>query len=155
MNETRLLDEKTYTPQGSTNLYDAIGKVMSDVNESLKTSTKRSGRDSVSIVILTDGEENTSRTYNNTDIKRMIEQSESKEWSFMFLGANIDAFAVGSSLGFSSHNTLQYSTKNMENTMRVASRMAGDMSNMKFRGLDSATAYAEATFSEEERDSTK
>jgi hypothetical protein len=149
--EVEPLNDHLYNPRGSTNLLDAIGLVMQKENDRL-SNFKKKDRDSVNIVILTDGQENSSRSYNNQIIKAMVEAAEGKEWSFQFLGANINAFAVGNSIGFGSHNTMQYSTNNMESTMKAASRMSADMRNMKASGMTTSMAYADATFTDKERE---
>lgn len=144
------LNHDTYNPNGMTNLHDAIGHVMNKVNNRL-SETKKKHRDQVQIVILTDGQENASKYYNANMIKPMVEQAESKDWTFMFLGANIDAFAVGSAYGLRSEATLQYNVNNMTSTMKAASRMTRDMSVMKSAGLSLNDAYASAAFTNEER----
>ncbi len=148
--EVKELDEKSYNPQGMTNLYDAIGGVMMQINSQL-AAKKKSDRDSIIVTILTDGAENSSRTFDNTNIKQMVEKAEGKNWGFMFLGANIDAFAAGSSLGFNSHNTIQYSTDSMENTMRSASAMTSRMKTAYASGMDTSLAYATTAFTDQER----
>lgn len=144
------LTKSSWRPSGSTNLLDSIGEVMHRVNGRLRTDTKKN-RDSVQIVILTDGEENSSRSYDNAEIKAMVESAEGKEWTFMFLGANIDAFDVGGLMGFSRANTLSYSTAKMDGTFNAATRMSTDLRNAKAAGMSNDMAYAASTFSEEER----
>jgi len=144
------LDEKSYNPQGMTNLYDAIGGVMMQINTQL-AANKKADRDSVIITILTDGHENTSRTFNSQTIKQMVEKAEGKNWGFMFLGANIDAFAAGGSLGFSVNNTMQYDTASMAGTMRSASAMTSRMKSAYASGMDTDTIYASAAFTDVER----
>lgn len=150
--EVKDLDEKSYNPQGMTNLYDAIGGVMMQINSQL-SANKKADRDSVIITILTDGQENSSRTFSNSTIKQMVEKAEGKNWGFMFLGANIDAFAAGSSLGFGVNNTIQYDTKSMENTMRSASAMTSRMKSAYASGMDTSLAYATTAFTDAERTS--
>lgn len=150
--EVEGLNEKTYNPQGMTNLYDAIGGVMMQINTQL-TAKKKEDRDSVIITILTDGHENSSRTFDNTNIKQMVEKAEGKNWGFMFLGANIDAFAAGSSLGFNSNNTMQYDTASMGNTMRSASAMTSRMKMAYASGMDTSATYATTAFTDAERTS--
>lgn len=150
--EVEGLNEKTYNPQGMTNLYDAIGGVMMQINTQL-TANKKEDRDSVIITILTDGHENSSRTFDNTNIKQMVEKAEGKNWGFMFLGANIDAFAAGSSLGFNSNNTMQYDTASMGNTMRSASAMTSRMKMAYASGMDTSATYATTAFTDAERTS--
>jgi hypothetical protein len=69
----------------------------------------------------------------------------------MFLGANIDAFAAGASLGFGQQNTMQYDTASMGSTMRSASAMTSRMRTAYASGMDSTLAYASSTFTDEER----
>ena len=144
------LSMNTYNPRGMTNLYDGMGYAISAINGRL-SSTKKKDRDSVTLVVLTDGMENASRKYHSSMIKAMVEACEGKEWSFMFLGANIDAFAAGSNLGFNTSNTLQYSTSKMGSTMAAASRMTRDMSMAKSAGVSANAAYAQTEFTVEER----
>ena len=150
--EVKELDEKSYDPRGMTNLYDAIGGVMMQINSQL-TSHKKDDRDSIIITILTDGAENSSRTFNNQVIKQMVEKAEGKNWGFMFLGANINAFAAGSSLGFNVNNTIQYDTRSMGNTIRAASAMTTRMKSAYASGMDTTLAYATTAFTDQERTS--
>lgn len=50
-------------------------------------------------VILTDGGENSSREVNGAQVKAMIEEREAAGWTFVYLGANQDAWAIGARLG--------------------------------------------------------
>lgn len=152
VDEVENLNEKSYNPQGMTNLYDAIGGVMMQINNHL-AANKKADRDSVIITILTDGHENSSRTFANTDIKQMVEKAEGKNWGFMFLGANIDAFAAGGSLGFNVNNTIQYDTASMGNTMRSASAMTSRMKMAYASGEDTSMVYASSAFTDAERTS--
>lgn len=146
------LTERTYNPQGSTNLHDAIGSVLGQINSKFATVAKKN-RESVIVVVLTDGEENSSKVFTNADVKIMIEKSQGKNWGFVYLGANVDAFHVGSSLGFTSDNTLQYSTANMANTMAVAADKTLRMKAAYSRGLSNDQVYASTAFTQAERNS--
>ena len=150
VNEVPNLNRELYNPQGGTNLNDAICEVMIEVNNNLAAS-REDLRDSISLVILTDGEENSSRTYRAGDVKAMVEKAEANDWAFFFLGANIDAFAVGTAYGFGVSNTLQYSTKNMVDTMGAATRSVNMMKGARAEGLALNAAYAAAAFSDEDR----
>jgi hypothetical protein len=148
--EVKNIDEYSYNPRGMTNLYDAIGGVMMHINAQL-TANKKPDRDSVIITILTDGHENASRSFDSVNVKQMVEKAEGKNWGFMFLGANINAFAAGSSLGFNSHNTMQYHTASMGNTMRSAAAMTSRMKTAYASGMDTNLAYASTAFTDVER----
>ena len=148
--EVQPLDKSSYRPSGGTNLLDAMGGVMMNIN-TLLTEKKKADRESVIITILTDGEENQSRTFRNADIKVMVEKAEGKNWGFMFLGANIDAFHAGAALGFNYNNTMQFSTANAAETMRGASAMTSRMKGAYASGLDTSSTYAATAFFEQER----
>lgn len=139
-----------YDPKGMTNLYDAIGGVMMDINAKL-AAVEKQFRDSIIISILTDGAENSSSVFQQTDIKLMVSKAEDKNWGFQFLGANINAFAVGGNLGFRTENTLQFDTNNMEATMMAASRSINSMKGAYATGATTAMAYNSSAFTDAER----
>ena len=56
----------------------------------------------VIVLILTDGYENSSREYTKSKVKEMVEHQRSVyRWEFVYLGANVDAFAEAGSMGMS------------------------------------------------------
>ena len=144
------LDKNSYRPSGGTNLHDAMGGVMMAIN-TLLSNKHKSERESVIITVLTDGEENQSRTFKSTDIKGMVEKAEAKNWGFMFLGANIDAFHAGSALGFGATNTIQFNTKNISESINAASSMTSRMRSAYASGLDTSATYAATSFTAAER----
>lgn len=144
------LTHATYNPSGNTNLLDAMGGILMKVN-TLLSDKKKADRESVIINVLTDGEENASHTFDNATIKQMVEKAQGKSWGFLFLGANIDAFSAGYALGFGVQNTMQFSTKNTEATMRAASRMTNSLKSAYAKGDSTTVAYAASTFTDVER----
>lgn len=150
VNDFTPLSDQSYLPNGNTNLNDAIGSVIGTINNDL-AKFKKSHRDSVIVVILTDGEENASKVFKNSDIKQMIKKCENKNWGFLFLGANIDSFAVGSTYGFTQANTLQYSMENIGAANLAATRAVNSMKAAYTVGLSSADAYTTSTFTDQER----
>lgn len=67
--------------------------------------------DKIIFVIITDGEENSSKEFHGDQVAAMIkEQTEKYSWNFVFMGANIDAYKAGSRLGIQQQNIAQYST---------------------------------------------
>ena len=74
----------------------------------------------VLLVIITDGENTDSHGYQQPQVKSMITDLEKNHgWTVAYLGANQDAWSVGSSLGLSRGNTMNYTTSNMAGTMRA------------------------------------
>lgn len=95
-----------YRPEGATALYDAIGQTITDtLNYLAKADTKPKD---VYLIIITDGEENSSRSYSGETIKKMIETQKAADWKFIFLAANQDAMFSGGSLGIEKGACLSY-----------------------------------------------
>ena len=90
---------KDYNPDHSTPLYDAIGRSIKDAE------TK--DRD-VICIIMTDGYENDSKEFTKDAIKNLIKEKENEGWLFVFLGANIDTYAVGNTFGIHAGNVSNY-----------------------------------------------
>ncbi len=101
------LDPTTYVPGGMTALYDAIGKTVAAVDK------KDEKYDRILTVIMTDGQENSSREYRLPMVKELITRKEKEGWTFVFLGADLSAFAVGDAIGTQTANSVVYSTANM------------------------------------------
>jgi hypothetical protein len=97
------LDSNGYEPRGGTPLFDAIGECIRRVE------AKDRG---VFTVIITDGHENASHEFNCESIKKLIGEKEAEGWKFIFLGANIDSAAVGSSMGIAVQDCANYSVGN-------------------------------------------
>jgi|688.fasta_scaffold141708_4 Mg-chelatase subunit ChlD len=151
IDQVAVLDRKGYQPAGGTNLFDAIGYGMEQVSLSLRDIAKDQ-RPAVIFCILTDGEENSSHKYNNQDIRSMVETAESKEWTFTFLGANIDAFAVGSSFGMRMSNTVSYNVGNMGDVMASVSAGTTRMRYAKSQGLSNDEIYSSDLYTAQERE---
>jgi len=107
INKVKQLNEKIYVPGGCTALLDAIGSTL--VNVAKRYDGKKTKNQKVIVVILTDGQENSSREYKKQQIKDMISTHQEKQkWEFIFLGANQDAFAEADGIGFQARNTANY-----------------------------------------------
>lgn len=98
--EIQPMDGSQYYARGCTALLDAIGKTIDSVGERLAATPEEERPCNVIFIITTDGYENASIHFTQKDIKKKIEHQKSKySWTFMFLGANIDAEQVGASYG--------------------------------------------------------
>lgn len=103
LSEVKKLDSKSYRPEGNTALNDAIGITVR------KVEADQPQVDKVVTVIMTDGEENSSREWTHDAVKSLIEQKEKEgNWTFVFLGAGPDAWHQGRSYGVQSANVAQY-----------------------------------------------
>lgn len=94
------LTEETFVPAGWTALHDAVCRTIDEVGERLSKTPEEKRPADVTVVILTDGQENSSREYTGVNTQQKVKhQTEKYGWSFVFLGQNIDAFHAGRMLG--------------------------------------------------------
>jgi len=100
-----------YRCSGWTALNDAIGMSIDEVGTKLASMDEDERPEKVLFMILTDGEENYSKEFTDTnEIKSKIDHQTNKyKWDFLYLGANQDAFTNGTSYGFSSNRCLNFS----------------------------------------------
>jgi len=97
-------------PRGSTALLDAVGKAIAKTGERLKAMSEASRPGKVLFVVITDGQENSSREFKKEAVRRSIdEQTNNYKWSFTYLGANVDAFAEAGSMAIPTGGALNYS----------------------------------------------
>ena len=83
-----------YKPNGWTPLYDSIGELIQRTKKRLPKKAK------VLFVIHTDGQENTSRKYNQERVKNLIKRMEKKRgWTFVYLGEGAAAWNAGYDFG--------------------------------------------------------
>lgn len=85
--------EADYSPNGSTALYDAMGlSIERYKNES-----------NVIFLIMTDGEENSSKHYTHPQVTQMIQKAkDTKNWNFIYLSEDITTFKQGDRMGLNS-----------------------------------------------------
>jgi len=100
LREIRFITEREYYTRGSTALLDALGKTINAIGAKLAQTQEEERPGKVLFLVITDGYENASREFTAEQIRQMVEhQREKYKWEFLFLGANIDAFATASSMG--------------------------------------------------------
>ncbi len=105
-----------YVPDGSTALLDAIGTQIHEIQHKFGEQLASDEATAV-MVILTDGEENSSRFYDFPFISKTIKELEKTgKWTFSFLGTDIDAFHVGEMLNIKKGNTMQFNKMEMNKT---------------------------------------
>lgn len=103
------IDSSTFVPRGSTALLDAVGRTINSIGARLASTSEDQRPESVIVVILTDGQENSSREMTRSMIKEMItHQQEKYGWQFIYLAANQDAFAEADQLGIPQVNAQNF-----------------------------------------------
>lgn len=96
-------------PRGMTALLDAIGRFVTEVGSGLAALPEEDRPGDVTVLVMTDGHENASAKWTKEAVRELISQQETVyDWDFVFLGANMDAIDVGTSLGFAPGKSLTY-----------------------------------------------
>lgn len=90
LNDVVTLKSSDYIPSGTTALYDAIG----DTIEWFKNEKD------VLMVIVTDGQNNSSKNYTKNQVSLMIEQKKrDNNWSYVYLSCDLSTETQGNSMG--------------------------------------------------------
>ena len=92
------MKKSEYVVGGCTALYDALGNSISYMDEC--------NTDKVMFIIITDGYENASKKYDSSKIKKLIKNH--KDWEFIYIGADIDSYASGGTIGIKKDNIANF-----------------------------------------------
>lgn len=128
------LTDKTFIPRGGTPLLDTIGKTIND----------NCASKDLLFIIMTDGEENASKEFTKENIKALIAGREKQGWTFVYLGANQDAWQVGESFGAKAGNIATYSSSN-KGTTKAFTHLA-KMSNNRGEELQRGIATTDCFY---------
>lgn len=133
------LDCTTYRPNGGTALFDAVGVSVNLLTKKVGSKETPYGTDRVICVIMTDGEENSSTTFTKSVIQgKIARRTKAGNWTFVYLGADQDAWKYAQDLGIGYGNTVAYtgdqtrSTYNSLATGTVAVSHSGQTSSQSF-----------------------
>ncbi|MCX6507760.1 MAG: VWA domain-containing protein [Actinobacteria bacterium] len=103
------LSKAVFVPRGGTPLYDAMGQVL---NEAISREAQLVGAEkpaeSIVFVTFTDGEENDSREFSGETVLNLVKGKEKDGWTFVYMGANQDAYATGGEMGVSQMNSSNF-----------------------------------------------
>jgi len=94
------LDRETYVPRASTPLLDALGRGINDLEKSLSELKEEDRPSKVVVVVVTDGQENSSLEFRKDQIEKMVkEKTEKASWQFVFLSADLAAIGDAKVVG--------------------------------------------------------
>lgn len=102
-----------YQPRGGTALYDAIANTITNLATKLKGERES---EKCLVIVMTDGQENSSQEYSLRDNgkKRLFDLIQAYEkkgnWTFVYLGANVNSFAEAQAIGIPVGNAAYYSS---------------------------------------------
>lgn len=156
ISEVEKIPSTEYNPNGGTPLLQAMGKTM----ESLDDVESKNEGDSplvaflnnsdvadakIVMVVQTDGEETEwNPAYSKDKIAKMIKEREDKgNWTFVFLGAGIDAISEGMKMGISAGSSYSMNT-NVSPTVAYSTTYTG--ASIATKGLRSSGMMRSANY---------
>ena len=105
-----------YSPGGCTAMNDGIGTAIDRIGKWLSDMPEEERPSKNLIVIMTDGEENSSREYSLKQVKEMIQhQTEKYNWTFVYMGMDITSAECADNLGISNRS---FSSKSSVDTYK-------------------------------------
>lgn len=136
LSEIKPMTDREYYVRGCTALLDAVGDAVHHIGNIHKYARPEDVPAKTIFVITTDGMENASSKWTYREVKELIEKEKTKYgWEFLFLGANIDAPKVASSLGIDEDRAVRYKNdiKGVEMNYTCVSECVGRMRKSKAR----------------------
>ena len=125
-------------PRNMTALLDAIGSTVNARGAYYDSLPEAERPEKVVVVVMTDGEENSSREFNLETVRKLItRQREVYKWEFIFLGANMDAVAEGARMGFQASKSMNYAPDG-EGVMYCMASASDLVSNFKMKLIGEA-----------------
>lgn len=138
-------------PRGATALLDAVGRAINETGERLAKMAEADRPGLVIFVVTTDGHENSSKEFDKSQIKTMIERQQNDyDWHFTFLGASQDAFSEARSMGISAAGVANYAAELPAMAYTAASGKVARMRSQQRHG-----EVVDNSFTEEEREQMK
>lgn len=138
-------------PRGGTALHDATGFAIVELGERLAKMPEDERPGLVTVVIVTDGEENSSREYTAAQVKALVERQQNEwGWQFIFLAANIDAFAAAGSYGVSKGSTMNFAASSA-GTQNVYESVGRTVTGLRANASRGVTGQS-VSFSDEDRE---
>ena len=102
------LNANTYQPRGGTPLLDAVGHGIKSLDERLTQMREHEKPGQILFRIITDGEENASRQYSHRAIRDLIAARTEQGWQFVYLSADLDAFADSDRIGIAESHKMAF-----------------------------------------------
>jgi len=138
-------------PRGSTALLDAVGRAVNETGERLAKIDEHDRPGLVIFVVMTDGQENSSKEFTKSQIKEMIERQQNVyDWHFTFLASNQDAFAEAGGMGIRATGAANWRMDKVAATYAATSEKVARMRAQRSKG---ETVLND--FTDEERDRMK
>ena len=121
-------------PNGSTPLFDAIGKACSQL-EIIMSNLKFQPEDTmVNVAVFTDGEENSSRIFTQGEVKRLVTRLKTQGWSFNYYGTDTSVEEMKERLAFDGGMVMEKSNSGFRAGMAQFSMSSSKMKTDWLKG---------------------
>lgn len=109
LDQIRPMTSDDYYVGGCTALLDAMGGAVHHIRNVHKYIREEDRPEKTLFIIMTDGQENSSRMYTYRKVKDMISKAQEElNWEFLFLGANMDAISAAESFGIHEDHAVRF-----------------------------------------------
>jgi uncharacterized protein YegL len=99
--KVRGLTKGSYKPRGNTPMYDAVGRMLDELEEYDLEAVSDTG---FLVIIISDGQENASTHWDRGQVAMRINRLKNTgRWTFAYVGANQDLFEIGKSWAIPTH----------------------------------------------------
>jgi Mg-chelatase subunit ChlD len=142
------LTDRTFVPRGGTPLFDAIGRGINDLEKQIGAVKNRP--DNVALVIITDGEENSSKEFTRAQVEKMIKEKTDAGWQVVFLSSDLSAVKSARAYGVSVATTMAYDNNSRGVRCAFAALSSNTMNYTK--GLARTLAFTDQDRSKQEND---
>ena len=100
-----MLTAESFQPRGTTPLLDATSAMLDRARHRVAARKKAErSAEAIVVVTITDGAENASEHTTRKALLRQIRTLEADGWTFVFLGAGLDAYAEAGAIGYDSRS---------------------------------------------------
>lgn len=118
------LTKETYHPGGGTALIDALGKTIDSLSTRIFALPEEDRPGKVIVIVITDGQENSSHEYKRSDITSKIKDLKTRcGWELVFIGASDAILEQADGIGFDKKKMMRYKASK-GGTMRAFSAMS-------------------------------
>ena len=135
-----------------TALNDAVGKTIIDVGKRLSNMQEKDRPGLVTVLIVTDGGENSSKEFYSSTIRDMVKHQEDVySWVFTYVGADFDAVKTSGSIGLS-NSSMNISKSKASKFYTMHSGKMGATRRAVASGQSIKTAVTSLSYTDEEKE---
>jgi Mg-chelatase subunit ChlD len=125
------LTRETYVPRASTPLLDTLGRGIIDLERNLAGLADAARPTKVVMIVVTDGQENSSQEFSRVQVEMMIKDKTAKnDWQFVFVSADLAAIGDAAAVGIAPDSTLLFE-KSGEGSAKVWNSLSARTSDYR------------------------